>query len=172
MLDLPAQLKPFSGERFLEPSLRPASLPHHMLTLLAGSGQRNWQNISALFCARAAVHRFSLVPASAPEYVSFAPFTGYKSATKDRLLLDQRGVNGQEVKLLEGSSARLPEGWQFTDLQLGSNGCFRVSESRSQSGWAASSLAKFPRTCFYGDASRTSHLARWCPPSAICGEKP
>ena len=76
---------------------------------------------------------------------------------KGGLLLDQRGVNGQEVKLLEGPFARLPAGWQFTDLRLGSNECFRVSASnlsilrllgslaskgRSRSGWAASSLAR------------------------------
>ena len=61
--------------------------------------------------------------------MSSAPFTGYKSSSEDRLLLDQRGVNGQEVKLLEGRSARLPAGWEFTDLQLGSNECFRVSAS-------------------------------------------
>ena len=51
------------------------------------------------------------------------------SATKDRLLLDQRGVNGHEVKLLEKPSVRLPARWPFTDLQLGSNECFRVSAS-------------------------------------------
>ena len=61
--------------------------------------------------------------------MSSAPFTGYKSSSEDRWLLDQRGVNGQEVKLLEGRSARLPAEWQFTDLQLGSNECFRVSAS-------------------------------------------
>ena len=59
--------------------------------------------------------------------MSSAPFTGYKSATMDRPLLDQRGVNGQEAQLLEGPSARLPAGWHFADLQLKPNECVRVS---------------------------------------------
>ena len=33
------------------------------------------------------------------------------------------------MKLLEGPSARLPAGWQFTDLQLEPYECFRVSAS-------------------------------------------
>ena len=121
--------------------------------------------------------------------MSSAPFTGYKSATKDRLLLDQRGVNGQEAQLLEGPSARLPAGWQFTDLQLGPGECARVSasdisfsllrllgsfasEGRSQPCWATSSLAEFPGTGFHGNASGAPFLARWRPSPAISGKEP
>ena len=74
-LDLPAQLKPVSGERFLEPSLRLAFLEPRVLAIpradpscwkWARVSSRDWQNFSAHFCAWAAVHRFSSVPPSAP----------------------------------------------------------------------------------------------------------
>ena len=103
----------------------PSADPSHWKWSLVSS--RNWQNTASLFCAWPAVRRLSLVPASAPKYISSAPFTDYKSATMDRPLLDQRGVNGQQAQLLEGPSARLPAAWQFEDLQLKPNKCVRIS---------------------------------------------
>ena len=95
----------------------------------------------------------------ASAYMPSAPFTSHASTTKDRLLLDQRGVNAHEVKLLEEPSARLPAGCHFTDLQLCPNECSRVSASDPSAfydclevapqraarnpGWTASPLAEF-----------------------------
>ena len=100
-LDRLAQLTTFLGEKFVGPCLRLAFLESRVLAIAgADPSHRQWarsevhgtfKNIAALFCAWSAVRRLSLVPASAPEYMSSAPFTGYKSATKHRLLLDQRG---------------------------------------------------------------------------------
>ena len=90
--------------------------------------------------------------------MSSAPLTSYKSATKERLLLDQHGGNGSLARRLT------------IDFQLEPDECFRVSASDLSAFYECWEVSPLP-SAFTEMRREPPSVTCWRPPPSISGKE-